>query len=114
MGGNLPLEDRVLHKLEQIYPQKCAYLGEPVLRSLIQHGFGLALRYDMASDKAMVLMTALAFAMGHGFPIDPLYSWIGRRLDSKRWPDPNERTEELYSKAVTYLQHIVPEGGKQK
>jgi hypothetical protein len=105
------LEEHGLRQLQQIYPQKCAYLGEHALRALIQHGFGLATQRNFVSDRGMILMAALTFVVGHGFPRDPQYGWIQRRLDQERWPDPRDRADELYSKAMIYLQHILRESG---
>jgi hypothetical protein len=111
--GKLNLEASVLHQLERIYPEKCAYLGEPCLRILIQRGFALSLRYDLVSEKGMVLMTALIFALGDGFAHDPQCVWISRRLDDTRWSDTGKRVEELYSRAMIYLQHVLREGGRR-
>jgi len=107
------LEEKALRQLQHIYPLKCAYLGEQTLRELIQHGFKLSMRYGLINDQGMVLMAALTFAVGHGFPRDPQYGWIARRLDNNRWPDPDKRTEELHSKAVLYLKYMLGERGKK-
>lgn len=106
-GEDLNLEEQCLRQLDRIYPQKYAYLGERVLRALIQHAFDLALRYGMANQKGMILMAVLTFAVGYDFPFDPLCGWITRRLNSERWSEPNERTEELLSKAMIYLKYVV-------
>jgi hypothetical protein len=78
------LEESILTKLRSVYPQRFRYLGEPVLRSLIRYGFNLADKYAVGDDRGRVLMTSFVFAMGHGFVTDPLYGWIGRRLQDPR------------------------------
>src|SRR5216683_3530174 len=98
-------EEGILEKLRFAYPQKCEFLGEPVLRVVIRHGFKLADTYALATDRGRVLMTGFAFAIGHGFPKDPLHGWIGRRLAEPKFPSAEDRVNELYSKALLYLSH---------
>jgi hypothetical protein len=104
-GANL--EGNLLRQLEFIYPEKCGYLGESVLRSMIQCGFRLAEDYSFTTEKGKVLMVALTFAVGHGFAHDPLYNWIQKRLEDSRRREPEKRIEQLHSKALIYLRHIV-------
>lgn len=96
-------EEGMLAKLLSIYPQRCEYLGEPLLRATIRHSFKLADLYNLSTDRGRVLMTGFAFAMGHGFAKDPLYGWVGRRLAEPRSSRATDRVEELYSKALLYL-----------
>jgi len=107
-GSNL--QDGILHVLREMWFTKCEYLGEPVLRRVIQHGLELAQKYGFTTEKGQVLMVTLAFAVGHGFTRDPLNGWILRRLDAPRWADPNKQADELYSKSRIYLQHILAGG----
>lgn len=101
------LEQSILEQFESIYPQKCWYLGESALRSLINHGFNLAESYSFTTEKGRILMVALTFAVGHGFVKDPLYAWISRRLEDSRRREPKQRIEQLHSKSILYLQHIL-------
>ncbi len=99
--------DVILLGLRSIYPQKCEYLRESVLRSVIAHGFRIGSQYGLATDRGNVLMAMLAFFVGHGFPVDRQYDWIVARLNHPRRPDPAGRVEELYSKAMLYLKHAL-------
>lgn len=108
IGTNL--EDGILQVLRELWPSKSEYLGERVLRQIIQFGLALAQKYDFTEDKGKVLMVTLTFAVGHGFTKDPLNGWILRRLDKPRWADPNKQADELYSKSRIYLQHILAGG----
>lgn len=101
------LEETILQMLRSVCPIRCEYFGDSVLKALVQHGFGLARRYGFTTDKGMVLMTVLTFAVGHGFYKDPLNGWIVRRLENPRWPDVNKRVDDLSSKSLLYLKHIV-------
>jgi hypothetical protein len=101
------LEEMILQMLRSICPVRCEYSGDSVLRTLVQHGFGLARRYGFTTDKGMVLMVVLTFAVGHGFYKDPLNGWIVRRLENPRWPDVNKRVDDLSSKSLLYLKYIL-------
>jgi hypothetical protein len=107
-GSNL--EDGILQVLREMWFAKCEYLGEPVLRRVIQYGLELAQKYGFTTQKGQVLMVTLAFAVGHGFTRDLLNGWILRRLDTPRWTDPNKQADELYSKSRIYLHHILAGG----
>lgn len=107
VGGKANLQENLLRQLALIYPQKCDYLGEPVLRSLVNHGFRLAEEFSFATDEGRILVVALTFAVGHRFAEDPLYGWIGRRLKDNGRREPEKRIEQLRSKALLYLQHAL-------
>ena len=108
------LEQTILGRLPVIYPEKCSYLGEPVLRTLTHHGFKMASEYGLAGDRGRVLMTAFTFSMGHGFAQDPLCNWVRRRLEDPRWTTPDDRIQELYSKSLLFLQRDPALAGGKK
>lgn len=106
------LEELILKTLRSVCPIRCAYSGDAVLRRLIQRGFELAQQYELETDKGKVLMATLTLAVGHGFYKDPLNGWIVRRLENKRWPDPSKRVDDLSSKSMLYLEHILAGRGQ--
>jgi len=110
--AGVPLEDCFLAGLKSIYPQKCAYLGERPLRTLLKKTFELASKYGFTSNQDVALVTALTFFLGHGCMDDPLHSWIARRLADKRLANPAERAAELQAKAMLYLKHTL-EGSEE-
>ena len=107
------LHENLLRALKTIYPQKHAYLGDAILNKVIAQGFQLASSHGLLHERGKVLMVALTFSVGHGFPTDPLYGWISRRLDQGHWPNPIDRTEHLYRAAVTYLKHVTGKDEKE-
>jgi len=109
---NVSLEDSAFQGLLAVYPQTCEYLGERKARSIIQQSFTVASKHGLTSPKGMLLVVALTFFMGHGFPADHLCNWIARRLDEERFPDPAKRTEELYTKATQYVKHVLAESAQ--
>ncbi len=108
------IDRSVIAKLQQIYPEKCNYLGQTVLRALIQTGFKVARDFRFTSEKGTVLTTVLAFDLGHGFRADPLNRWIGAELANKSRPDANAWIDELYSKWKIELDDILEEENQKK
>lgn len=92
----------------------CDYLAETRLRAIIQQGFAAACDHGLNSDKAPILMVGLSCFMGHGFAKDPLCGWIGARLDTTRFSNSTQRTDELYKKSLLYLQHVLAQDVKDK
>ena len=100
-------ETELLAHLRSNHPEKCHYIGEPALRSLIPLGVELAKRHSIATSAGLILLTGLAFALGHGFSTDLQFPWISSTLGNDRIDDPNKRVERLYSKTMTYLDHVL-------
>jgi hypothetical protein len=100
-------ENKVIARLNEVYPQKCAYIGEAALRTLVRRGNFLAERYSVSIDAGVVLFIGLMFALGHGFARDPLFPWIERTLNDTRIDNPNKRVERLHSRAMTYLSRAL-------
>ena len=101
------LEHVILDALHSTCPARWEYVGKRTLKRMVQHGFMLAKDHGFESDKGRVLMVILALVVGHRFPDDPLNPWIVRRLTNPRWPDPNKQVDELASKSLLYLKHIL-------
>ena len=100
-------EELILETLHSVCPLRSEYSGDALLRRMIRNSFDLAGKYELATDKGRVLFATLTFAVGHGFYKDPLNGWLVRRLENKRWPDPNRRVDDLASKSLLYLKHIL-------
>jgi hypothetical protein len=100
-------EDFAVSRLNYAHPQRCAYLGEPSLRSLIRSGMKMAKEYSADNILEVGLFVALMFALGHGFDHDPLFPWISGALNDPHVTDSNRRVERLYTRAKTYLSHAL-------
>lgn len=100
-------EQQVLGRLEANYPEKCHYVGEPALRTLVRRGLDLAKRHSVTSNAGKVLLIGLMFTLGHGFATDPQFPWIESTLANDNIRDPNRRAERLHEKAMTYLSHVL-------
>jgi hypothetical protein len=107
------LEDSILRRLPSIYPQKCDYLGESVLRWIARRGFDIASDFGLVTDTGRTVVVALTFIAGHRFAEDPLWGWARKRMADTRLPDPDVRAQQLYSKAMLYLERAT-EGSARK
>jgi hypothetical protein len=105
------LENCLLRALEDIYPQKFRYVGEPPLRLLLKKTFELAKEHGFTSSEEIGLMAALTYFLGHECGRDPLHSWIGRRLVARRFTTSTERGAELQARGRHYLNYILKESG---
>ena len=99
--------DEMLRRMKENHPEKADYIGNAALRGLIPRAIEEAKRYSVATDEGVCLFVALMFAVGHGFTRDPKYPWIARTLTNPAITDPDKRVERLYSKTMTYLDHVL-------
>lgn len=99
--------DAMLRRMEENHPEKAKYLGAPALRGLIPRAVEEAEKYGVATDAGVCMFVALMFAVGHGFAQDPKYPWIAGTLTNPVIADPDKRIERLYSKTMTYLDHVL-------
>jgi hypothetical protein len=100
-------EQKALDALSELYPQRCAYLGEPLLRQLLQRGAEEAARHGIGTDRGIVLLTGMMFAMGHGAAEDPLLPWISTTLRDPAIKDPERRVARLEKRTQIYLDRAV-------
>jgi hypothetical protein len=101
------LEFQLMSGMKWVYPEKCAYLGDPPLLAVIDRGIRTAAGLGIAKPRGIALCVALAFAMGHGFADDPLFPWVAKTLSEPGIADPNMRAERLRAKATTYLERAL-------
>ena len=107
---NLTKQDfnnQIAAALRQIYPQKCDYLGEELMNTLIRRGIALARAHSINSLNGTAMMVASMLALGHGFAADPLFPWISSTLSDEAIADPNERAENLQRKIKIYLDRAL-------
>jgi hypothetical protein len=106
-AAELGEERRAVETMARVYPQRCAYLGEPALRGLVRRAVGEAARLDMATLGGVALTTGLMFAMGHGFAEDPLYPWVQATLRDPAIKGPERRVARLQRRVEIYLDRAL-------
>jgi hypothetical protein len=100
-------EDEMILRMRENHPEKVEYLGEAVLRNLIPRAVEETKKYSVHTDAGVCLFIGLMFAVGHGFTGDPKYPWVANTLKNSGIKDPDKRVEKLYSKTMTYLDHVL-------
>ena len=99
--------DKCIKALTRIYPQRCEYLGDALLRRLLLRGAEVAAQHDVATDRGIVIVTGMMFTMGHGFAEDPLLPWISSTLRDPALKDPEWRVARLEKRTQIYLDRAV-------
>jgi len=100
-------EDEIIRRMKENHPEKVSCLGEAVLRNLIPRAIEESKKYSVSTDAGVCLFIGLMFAVGHGFANDPKYPWVANTLTNRAITDPDKRVERLYSKTMTYLDHVL-------
>jgi hypothetical protein len=98
---------KALEQLAAVHPEKAAFLGSTALLALVARAEEEAQKWGVATDEGIALFIGLMYALGHGFVDDPKYPWIKGTLSRAAFPDPARRVERLYSKVMTYLDHVL-------
>ena len=100
-------EGEILRRMAEMHPEKVAYLGDEAVLGLIPRAVEEANRFSVATDAGICLFLGLMYAVGHGVARDPKYPWVLRTLTNPAISDADRRVERLYSKTMTYLDHVL-------
>jgi hypothetical protein len=100
-------EPKALDALARIYPQRCAYLGEPPLVQLLRRAPDEATRHGMATARGIALTIGITFALGHGVVEDPLFPWVQATLHDPANKDPEKRVARLMKRTRIYLERAL-------
>lgn len=101
------LAGALLGTMAYVHPEKYAHVGEPALRSLIEHAESEARWHGMLGPEDVLLLAGLMFALGHGCLEDPFHPWISACVDHERHPDRSLVGEQLRRQALTRLGHVL-------
>lgn len=107
------LAERLVLRLHEVFPRKCAHVGDEAIRRLIAHAFATAQGYGIDRERGAVLVVAMMFALGSGFDRDPLLPWVEAILRDPATPGQRERVDRLYAEAVGLLRQWVAWGKKE-
>ncbi|HEV8591284.1 MAG TPA: hypothetical protein VGQ55_04210 [Pyrinomonadaceae bacterium] len=111
-SANSNFDDTVRSGLNNIYPNKCKYLGEDALSDLIRRGKDAARVHEITAAQGAALLIILMFELGHKITEDPLYPWVSGTLSDESIGDPNERVKRLQARVKTYLDQALKNLGQ--
>jgi hypothetical protein len=97
----------LLATLHQLYPERCAYIGQEPLEALINVGRSMAVQQDLTTIRGIALCVLLMFQLGHGCFDDPLYPWVSRTLQDMPDAEASQRAQRLERRALAYLELII-------
>lgn len=98
---NARFEDEVSSRLQNIWPQKHAYLGEAGARRLIRQGIEAAKGYGITDESGFLVYIGLMYMLGSSFDTDPLFAWASAILNDEE--DQAGKVGRLYFEAINYL-----------
>lgn len=107
-------DDAVLALLKNGYPQRCEYVGELALASLLEAGKEEARSRSITTAKGAALLIVLMFQLGHAATRDPMFPWISETLNDETVADPNDRLKSLHVRSVKYLEQTLKNLGQEK
>ncbi len=100
-GGEF--EGNLCGVLEKFFPEKYAYQGEAVTRTLIQAGIKESRQYGIEDNQGILSYTGLMFMVGSGMHQDPLYSWISKTLHDPKLSAGTIRGRRLFQAAGEHI-----------
>jgi hypothetical protein len=68
-------EDRLVVYLNQVFPDRCAQMGEPALRKEIRYGMASAAKYNITTERDVAKYIELMFRHGRDFDTSPDTPW---------------------------------------
>ncbi|WP_133513280.1 hypothetical protein [Candidatus Thiosymbion oneisti] len=102
----------MLEEMNNLFPEKVAYIGRGGLTALIEAGRAEAQKYGFSTVRGEALLILLMFTLGHGCTDDPLYPWIARTLRDERIIDQAVRAARLEKELLTWLGHVLASNEK--
>lgn len=101
------LAGALLGTMAYLHPEKYAHVGEPALRSLIEHAEIEARWHGMPDPEDAMLVVGLMFALGHACLEDPFHPWISACIDRERHADRSLIGEQLRRQALARLGQVL-------
>ncbi|MCD4732572.1 MAG: hypothetical protein K8R74_18375 [Bacteroidales bacterium] len=99
--------EKILNRIEIIYPQKCNYLGESSLKKLLDQAIFCASNHRIDNNAGRAISFALMFSLGHGCFNDLQFPWISITVNKSLHLNPGEKTQKLYSRMMTFYQKTL-------
>lgn len=100
-------EARLLAYVQQVFPRRCAFLGQDVIRAAIRRARERALTHDVKSDRGQRLFVSLALLLGNGFDTDPQLPWAAALLRDRSLTDETVRMDRLYERGRQYVEQVT-------
>ncbi|MHC4111574.1 MAG: hypothetical protein ACYSUY_10885 [Planctomycetota bacterium] len=103
------IENTTISLLRRIWPEKYQAIGTNALNHLIIYATESIQRYNITSQRGVVLYTVLMFMLGSGFDTNPQFPWATTVLKDESIINEAARIDQLYKKAITFLDEWLVE-----
>ena len=90
-------------RLQRLFPAKCEYVSQSLVRESIASGIGAANSYEIFTERGLILYTGMRFVLGGGFDGDPLLPWASATLRDSAIADEGQKVDKLYARGVSFL-----------
>jgi len=101
------VEPRVISQLQKIWPNKYEDIGDRNVSRLIRHALESAKKYNISSDRGIMLYTGLMFMLGGGFDKDPQFPWAASVLNDESITNEAAKVDRLYKEAMAFLEKCL-------
>ncbi|MBZ5715389.1 hypothetical protein [Nannocystis pusilla] len=108
--AGLDLRARLVALLRQVFPARCADIGEPALVRTVEQALAKARSFALTSERGQALFVGLAVMFGADFHRDPQFAWAGRALAEVGSANERARIEALLRGATGCLDRFWAEG----
>ena len=95
-------EDRVVVRVNGLFPEECEALEEPEVREIVQYGIQQAEQYGIVSEGDVCLYIDLMFVFGRDMDKDPELLWANEILNNERLSDPTAKVNRLYDAGLEH------------
>ena len=94
----------LFQRIERLFPAKCAYVGEAVVRQVIARSIEDAVqRHALTTERGIMLFVMMRFILGAELDDDPLLPWVASTLRDQTQLEPGDRVDKLFLAAVSFL-----------
>lgn len=93
--------------LQENAPVHCGFLGDDGTREAVEYGLRRAEKYDLTTERSLLMYLDLMFMLCRDFDRDPLLPWAVEILRDQGISSELARMNRLYQKASEYLQRVV-------
>jgi hypothetical protein len=93
------------------YPIHCQVAGKPALKSLVDAGIGRAVALGLEKRGEVQTYVELSLLLGYDFENDPQIPWAGNTLRRQDAAPVVEKLEQVYTKAIDFLNQVAGTGG---
>ena len=95
-------EDRVVVRLNKLFPEECEALGETIVREIIRYGIRQAKRYDIVIESDVCLYIDLMFVFGVNFDKDRQLTWVPEILNDAKLESASIKMNRLYDAGLEH------------